>query len=60
VRLLHDMFLVLLVAITSVAAISARVLVTSVEAGDADSAWLSASVFLFTSILDAFLFWPLV
>lgn len=59
-RLLDDALVILVVTMTGIAAISAAVVVASINEGDSASAWIWASVFLLASILDTWAFWRLV
>lgn len=59
-RLLDDALVGLLVAMVGIVAISAAVVVTSVNEGDSASAWIWVAVFLLASIIAAWAFWRLV
>jgi hypothetical protein len=59
VRLLNNVFLVLLVGMISITVGSAWVLARSIKEGDSGSAWVWAVVFLVVCILDAWAFWRL-
>ena len=59
-RTLDDALVVLLVALTGIAVISAVVVSTSINEGDSASAWMWVAVFLLASILDIWAFWRLV
>jgi hypothetical protein len=60
VRLLDDALVGLLVAMVGIVAISAVVVVTSVNEGDSASAWIWVAVFLLASIIAAWAFGSLV
>jgi predicted permease len=53
-------FLASLVATMGIAAISAWVIVASINEGDAGSAWVWAALFVMTFLMAAWCFWRLV
>jgi hypothetical protein len=60
VRLLEAVRMGMLVAMIGIVAISAAVVVTSINEGDSGSAWIWAAVFLLASVIAAWVFWLVV
>ena len=59
-RLLEAVRVGMLVAMIGIVAISAAVVVTSINEGDSGSAWIWAAVFLLASVIAAWVFWLVV
>jgi len=51
------MIVAMLVAMLGIAAISAVVVVTSINEGDSGSAWVWSAVFVLASIIATWVFW---
>jgi hypothetical protein len=60
VRFLEAVRVGMLTAMLGIVAISAAVVVTSINEGDSASAWVWAAVFLLASIIATWLFWRVV